>query len=203
MSALLFAIALFATQDAANAAPASAPAAAEAPADGGPAYPIGAPRDDYGLVSWCYGALRGYLDLHDQVMPEVRRIETTYRRPGSNLADDLKVYDVMQREGRKDLTLFESAIETAERASIKPIAPIGAAAVTRGRATWAAAPTMPPARVAQEWMSWTLPARCEITAQSLQRRAKLMGSAFQVNSDIPPEPEAPAVEAPVEPAPNS
>jgi hypothetical protein len=194
MSALLVALALFTAQQ--DAGPSQDPGASAAPPaaaeDAGPAFPVGAPRDDYGLVSWCYGALRGYLDLHDQVMPEVTRIETTWRRPGAKLSDDMKVYDDMRRDGQKNLKLFARAMEAAEKASIKPIGPIGAAAVRQGAATWAAAPQMPPARVAQEWMSWALPARCETTATSLESRAKLLGSAFQVNSDS----DAPGVTAP-------
>ncbi|MDP3660169.1 hypothetical protein [Phenylobacterium sp.] len=190
MSALLFVIlALFTADDPAAAADAptqTAPAVAEGTE--GPAFPIGAPHDDYGLVSWCYGSLRGYLDLHDEVMPEVTRIETTFRRPGSNLAEDLKVYDDMQRDGRKSLEQFERAIEAAEKASVRPIAAIGADAVARGRSTWAAAPEMPKARVAQEWMSWALPAVCVSTAETLEQRARLMGPAFQVNADPIQEP---------------
>jgi hypothetical protein len=188
MSALLFALALFM----ADQPPAGADAPASAAADQ-PAYPRGAPRDDYGLVSWCYGALRGYLDLHDQVMPEVTRIESEFRRPGSKLSDDLAVYDAMQKEGRKSLKTFARSMEAAEKASLKPINAIGAAALQKGRATWAAAPNMPKARVAQEWMSWTLPARCESAAAGLEQRAKLMGTAFQVNAEPDPlaAPEAP------------
>lgn len=190
MSAVLFALALFA-QDAAEPAP-QAPTAAEA------AFPPGAPRDDYGLVSWCYGALRGYLDLHDQAMPEVTRIESTYRRPGSKLSDDLKVYADLQREGQANLKLFARAMEAAERASLRPINAAGAAAVKKGRANWAAAPNMTKARLAQEWMSWALPAKCISTAHALEQRAKLQGPAFQVNT---PADETPAEAAPAEPAP--
>jgi hypothetical protein len=160
------------------------PAQAEAPAE--PAFPTGAPRDDYGLVSWCYGALRGYLDLYDQVMPEVRRIETTWRRPGSNLAEDMAVYARMRRQGQADLKDFARAMEAAERASLRPINAQGAAAVQKGRSTWAAAGNLTKARLAQEWMSWSLPVRCETTAATLEQRAKLMGTAFQVEPQVDP-----------------
>lgn len=186
MSALLLALALFA-QDAAP-----APAAAEAPAADELPYPPGAPRDDYGLVSWCYGALSGYVELKDQVMPEVTRIETTFRRPGSSLADDLKVYADMEQESRKNLKLFARAMEAAEKASSKPLNETGAAAVKRGRSTWAAAANLPKARVAQEWMSWSLPVRCTPTAEALEQRAKVLGAAFDptVGSEI----QAPSAE---------
>lgn len=201
MSVFLFALALFAAADPDAAAPAetAGPAAAEAQADAPPkpSAPVGAPTDDYGLVAWCYGALGGYLDLHDQVMPEVTRIETTWRRPGSNLKDDLKVYDDMQKEGRANLKLFARAIEAAEKASLKPINTRGAAAVKRGRNTWAAASTLPKARVAQEWMSWTLPEVCMTTAKRLETSATLMGATFDPNEGLPAaSDEAAAVPSP-------
>ncbi|WP_374571718.1 hypothetical protein [Phenylobacterium sp.] len=209
MSVLLFALALFAAADPEAAAPAEAPPAeaaapdapaAEAPAaDDAPAppvYPVGAPHDDYGLVAWCYGALGGYLDLHDQVMPEVTRIETTWRRPGSNLADDLKVYSDMQKEGRANLKLFAGAIQAAEKASLKPISARGQQAVKQGRSTWTAAATMPKARVAQEWMSWTLPEICMTTATRLKTEATLMGATFDPTEAVDAAPETPPEAAP-------
>jgi len=160
--------------------------AAEAPPAAEAGFPAGAPHDDYGFVAWCYGSLHGYLDLYDQVMPEVRRIESTWRRPGSNLADDMAVYGQMRRQGQISLKAYARAMEAAERASLKPINAKGGESVRRGQATWAAAATLPKARVAQEWMSWTLPARCDSTASDLEARAKLMGPAFQVHEEPDP-----------------
>ena len=80
MTPLAIALALLA-QDIPDLATKPEPAPAAAPAED--RLPTGAPKDDYQFVAWCYGALRGYLDLHDEVMPEVKRIETTFRRPGS------------------------------------------------------------------------------------------------------------------------
>ena len=199
MSALFFALALLA-QDAASAAP---PASEPAPAADDLPWPVGAPRDDYGLVSWCHGALTGYLDLHDQVMPEVTRIETTYRPPGRPLAEDLKVYADMQKQGRKDLKLFERAISAAEKASIKPLGPTGAAAIQKGRSVWAGASNLTAARIAQEWMSWSLPVRCGPTAERLEKNAKLLGAAFDPTAGAEPAPaEAPPAEPPAAPTTN-
>jgi hypothetical protein len=191
MSALLIALALLA-QDAPAAAepnpaaePAPAPAAEELP------YPPGSPKDDYGLVAWCYGALAGYVDLKPQVMPEVTRIETTFRAPGRTLAEDLQVYADLEKESRANLKLFGRAMEAAEKASMKPINARGAEAVRKGRTAWAAAPNLPKARLAQEWMSWSLPARCITTAESLEKRAKLLGATFDPDASTPePEPSA-------------
>src|SRR5437899_2266047 len=130
MSALAIALSFFLqAQPAAEPAPQPTDAAPAAEAPAGPAdaappedpWPAGAPRDDYQLVAWCYGVLRGYLDLHDQVMPEVTRIETTFRPPGRKLSDDLKVYGDMQKTGTKQLKEFQAALTAAEKASLKPI----------------------------------------------------------------------------------
>ena len=171
--------------------------------------PTGAPREDYPFVGWCYGALRGYLDLHDQVMPEVTRIEGAFRRPGSSLADDLKVYADMQTEGRGQLKQFQTALTAAEKASLRPINMQGAAAVRQGRMVWRNATEVSKARLAQEWMSWTLPARCETVAARLEARSNLMGATLSANqappvADPPVQEPAPATastdEAPI-PAP--
>ena len=172
-----------------KAAPAATPAAEEAPPED--RLPAGAPHDDYQFVAWCYGSLRGYLDLHDQVMPEVTRIESTYRPPDRKLSDDLKVYADMQKDGRAQLKQFQAALTAAEKASLKPINTVGAAAVAKGADVWRMTPDVTPARLAQEWMSWALPARCETTAKSLKEKATLMGGAFKAND----EPEAPAADA--------
>ena len=188
-------------QPAPEAAPPPADAAAPA-TDAPPAeerWPAGAPHDDYQFVGWCYGSLRGYLDLHDQVMPEVTRIETTYRPPGRKLSDDMKVYADLQKDGRRQLKEFQAAMTAAEKASLRPINVIGAGAVQKGRSIWNAGPEVTKARLAQEWMSWALPAKCETTAKALEARATLMGASFKVNSE--PEAEAPAPsDAPAPPA---
>ena len=191
MSAIAFALALAFAQPAPTEGAAQPPPAAVAPAPDAAApaappeaaWPAGAPHDDYLLVAWCYGALRGYVDLHDQVMPEVTRIEGEFRRPGSSLADDLKVYADEQVQAQKDLKRFRAALTAAEKASIRPINAQGAEAVAKGHAVWTAPPGTPKARMAQEWMSWTLPARCQTTATELEKKAVLMGPAFKVNAE--------------------
>ncbi|WP_411288668.1 hypothetical protein [Phenylobacterium sp.] len=188
MSALLIALSLLA-QDPAPAAAQATPPAVAAPVED--RRPVGAPRDDYPFVGWCYGTLRAYLELHDQVMPEVTRIETTFRKPGTRLSDDLKVYADMQTDGQAKLKIFQRAMLAAERASLKPINALGAEAVRKGRSTWTAGPQVTKARLAQEWMSWALPDRCETVAVALQERATLMGATFQVNAEPEPAPAAP------------
>lgn len=199
MTALAIALALFA-QDAAVAAEA-APTPVPPPAVE-ERLPTGAPKDDYPFVAWCYGALRGYLDLHDEVMPEVKRIESQFRKPGTSLEDDLKVYADMQRDGRQKLKLFQSAITAAEKASTRPLNTVGAQAVRLGRNTWLAGPEITKARKAQEWMSWALPARCERVAGELETRSRLLGATLKANAPTEAAPSA-LDEAAVEPAPEA
>lgn len=201
MSALIAALALFAAAEpAAGSAPAELTLTEDMP------YPAGAPRDDYGLVGWCYGALRGYVDLHDQMMPDVTEIEKSPpSNPDTTLAQKLAAYETIQVRAKQDMKLFARAMEAAERASLKPINTIGAAAVKKGHNAWAAAANMPKRQVAQNWMGWTLPVRCTPTAHALEERAKLMGKTFQVNTDpadLAPAPE-PETAAPVQPAPET
>jgi len=193
MTPFAIALALFA-QDPAAASPAEAPAPAAQTAQAD-RLPTGAPRDDYQFVAWCYGTLRGYLDMHDEVMPEVTRIESQFRKPGTSLKDDLKVYADMQKDGRAKLKTFQGALTAAERASVRPINTIGANAVRQGRQTWNVGTEVSKARKAQEWMSWALPARCETVAASLEQRAKLMGATLRVNEE---RSEPAATEAPAE-----
>lgn len=192
MTPLAIALALFA-QDAAAAAATAPPAPAE------DRLPTGAPKDDYQFVAWCYGSLRGYLDLHDEVMPEVTRIESQFRQPGTSLQNDLKVYADMQRDGRAKLKAFQSALTAAEKASVRPLNVQGAAAVRQGRLSWTITPEVTKARRAQEWMSWALPARCETVAAQLETRSKLMGTALKANApkDEPAPPSA--IDEPAEP----
>ena len=199
MTPFAIALALFAQAQApvAAAQPAAAPSAADR-------LPPGAPKDDYPFVAWCYGTLRGYLELHDEVMPEVTRIENQFRKPGTKLADDLKVYADMQKDGREKLKQFQAALTAAEKASVRPINVVGGNAVRQGRLTWTAGPEVTKARKAQEWMSWALPARCETVAASLEARSKLMGATLRANApkeaspsatDEPTATEAPAAES--------
>lgn len=182
MTPFAIALALFAQQPDAAAAPAPVPAEDR--------IPNGAPKEDYPFVAWCYGALRGYLDLHDEVMPEVTRIESQFRKPGTRLEDDLKVYADMQRDGRDKLKQFQAALTAAEKASVRPINAVGGAAVRQGRLTWNISPDVTKARRAQEWMSWALPARCDTVAASLEARSKLLGATLRANAPKDPPPSA-------------
>jgi len=193
MSALPLILALLIAQDTPGAPPPESAAAVEAPADplADMPFPAGASHDDYGLVAWCAGALGGYLELYDKVLPEVSRIEAAFQKPGTTHAQDMKVYSDQQKEGRADMKAFARAMQAAEKASLRPIRDQGGEAMQRGHSTWAAASSMPVRSVAQQWMGWTLPARCTPTATALEARAKLLGATFKVNEESAADP-APA-----------
>lgn len=205
-TALLFALALMA-QDA------PVTTAAPPPRTQPAATP---PTDEYGYIAWCYGALSGYVDLYDTVMPEVTRIEKAFPGP-DGAAAALKEYPAMRIQARSDLKTYGSAITAAEKASPRPIAEYGAAAMKKGRSIWGGSEAIDKARLAQVWMSWSPPGDCETRAKTLETKSNLLGQAlnYNVKSAVPvepqaapaPEPEAappppPAAEAPVEaPAP--
>jgi hypothetical protein len=181
-----------------------------------------APTDDYGYVGWCYGALGGYVDLYDKVMPEVTRIEKTFPGP-DGFAASMKEYPAMRDQAKKDLLVYRSAIVAAEKASPRPISEYGAAAIKKGRSVWSGADQVEKARLAQVWMSWSPPGDCETRAKTLETKSNLFGQALNYNvkkSEAPAsaeptpapeaapeavapaaEPEAPAPIAPVAEAP--
>jgi hypothetical protein len=139
------------------------------------------PTDDYGYVSWCYGALGGYLDLYDKVMPEVTRIEKAFPGP-DGVAASLKTYPEMRTQARLDIKTFTAAITAAEKASPRPISEYGRSAVTKGRSVWAGSDSIAKARLAQVWMSWSPPGDCETRAKALEKRSNVLGKALIYNA---------------------
>jgi hypothetical protein len=193
-TAFLLALALMAQDAPVSTAPtASAPPPRTQPA-------ATAPTDDYGYVGWCYGALGGYVELYDKVMPEVTRIEKTFPGPdGFNAA--MKEYPAMRDQAKKDLLVYRSAIVAAEKASPRPISEYGAAAIKKGHSVWTGADQVDKARVAQVWMSWAPPGDCDARAKTLETKSNLFGQAlnFNVKKGEAPAPAlaepAPAAEA--------
>jgi hypothetical protein len=188
---LVFALALLGADEPPVAAPepaappaAAAPAAPAASPQAAPmgASPVSAPADDYGYVAWCYGAISAYVELYDKAMPEVIRIERAWPTPSTE-ENINEVYPGQKKESIAELKLFERAMTAAEKASAKPIQTYGAAAIKRGRAVWTGADRVAPAQLAQFWMSWAPPAKCEETARTLEKKAKLMGQALTYNAE--------------------
>ncbi len=204
--AALLALSVLAAQPAQSAPDPSAPMAtapAAAPADtasSGPAsikvadedddgIPQNAPKDDYRFVAWCYGALDEYLQIYDIVKPDLKAIDKMFGTP----VVEAEPYHDDIAEDRKALKRFGAAIEAAEKASARPIATEGAAAMDSGRHIWAAAKLEPTRRLADAWLFWGVPVRCDRVAKSLKVRATLLGQAFAV--------EAPKIDSAATPAP--
>ncbi len=196
MAPILYALALLA-QDPAPAV-ADGPVATQVPRkqdvaplpiQGGPVTP---PSDDYGYVAWCFGAVSGYVDLYDKAMPEVIRIERAWPTPGTEENISV-VYPQQKKDALKSMELFKRAIVATEKASPTPISQQGAAAIKKGRAVWTGATSVPRAQLAQFWMSWAPPAKCDETAKALEARSILFGQALTYNAapGAAPAPAAP------------
>ncbi len=177
---LLFALALFA-QDAPAAPPTGdAPVADAGRADlrerAAAAGASSAPTDDFGFAAWCSGALDGYLEMKPRVLPEVRRIEGAFREPGRTLAQDMRVYEQIERDGRANRLSLRKTLDQAERGDAG-LATERTDAYAHGRAVWSVPDDAPKARLAQEWMSWTLPGRCDTTLKNLGDPSGLLNTA--------------------------
>jgi hypothetical protein len=144
-----------------------AAAQADALAKGEDPFPTGAPTDDYGLVGWCYGALAGHMGLYKSVMPEVERIERAFPDPAVSTDEALKDYADQHEIGAKDLDLFKSALDAADKAQSGDNGAARKASIMLGHEAWKGADSANKRTVAQLWMSWELPARCEVTAKRL------------------------------------
>jgi hypothetical protein len=138
-------------------------AAADAVAKGEEPYPTGAPTDEYGFMAWCYGALATHLALYDKVLPEVRRIEGEFPDPGVTLEQVMNGYKAQHEAGSKDLVHYGRALDI-EEATGKTGGIERSLAVAKGRDAWKGSDVSDPRQLAQVWMSWALPDRCQATA---------------------------------------
>ncbi|MGZ8362753.1 MAG: hypothetical protein ACXW3D_02725 [Caulobacteraceae bacterium] len=140
---------------------------ADAAAAGDP-FPAGAPTDDYGFVAWCEGALSGHMALRARVWPEVERIERAFPNPESPVEKELAAYEEQRKDGEKAMKLLDRALEKGEARGLNNGLDRDAA-IARGAAIWNGADTAETRNVAQLWMSWALPQRCETTAARLAK----------------------------------
>jgi hypothetical protein len=142
--------------------------------------PAGAPTDDYGFVGWCYGATDEYLKIYNQVLPDLKDIDKTV---GSPVQEDVPYAADVALE-RKALKRFADAMQAAEKASPQPIADQGKAAIAQGRDIWSKAEAMPSRKLADAWLFWGIPVRCETTAKSL----RLHPTEARANTPAPANP---------------
>jgi len=183
--ASLFALALL------TADPAPAPAAPpEEP------LPVGAPADDYGLVSWCTGALSGHMALYRQVKPELDALPDP--RP-----KETAVLDAEQiKAGNDYLALYKKATDAAEKANPRPIAERGKAMQNAGDSIWSTARNTTDGKARMwTWLSWELPGRCETAAERLYEKSLLNAQALGIDliggsSAASQKPVTPQIDAP-------
>lgn len=164
-------------QPAATPAP-TAPAAPAAQEQGEP-LPPGVPTDPYELTGWCYGALGQYLQVYEVVIPDLRDIDRMY---GSSVQNEAQPYAEDVAEARQALRRFAAAMEAAERASPRPIAPNGARAIQRGRSIWSIAQRGSRRSLARAWLYWGIPDRCDSVARELYARSTLAAPALSYNA---------------------
>ena len=151
-----------------------------APADAGPGEPLppGAPTDSYELSAWCYGALDEYLSIYDRVKPDLRDIDHMF---GTSVVEDDPYHSDMDA-ARVELKMIGEAVTQAEKASPRPIADEGGAAVRQGRAIWSVAEAKSSRELARAWLQWALPDRCDSNARELSQRSILFGKALNYNN---------------------
>jgi hypothetical protein len=166
--------------------------------------PPGAPTDDYGFVSWCYGATDEYLTIYTKVLPDLKDIDKTVGSP----VKEAEPYATDVAAQHKALKRFGDAIAAAEKATSDPInSTEGQAAIAKGRSIWSVAETLPNRKLADAWLFWGIPVRCERTAKSLHAHSlaalggkKPAGVDQAASADLRPEvgsaADAPAADAP-------
>ena len=183
LTASLFALMLAAADPAPGPAPEPAmPTLKSAPVAPPPEepFPVGAPQDDYGFVSWCYGALSGHMELYKIVKPELDKLPDQDPKETAALdAEQLKA-------GQEYLALYKRAMEAAEKASPQPINARGGQAVKAGGNIWAPALQADPKTRMWSYLSWDLPGRCETTAEKLFEKSQLAAEALGITIEDAP-----------------
>ncbi len=175
----LLALALLA-QDAPADTPAPAvPAAAATAAAEGP-IPPGAPEDDYGLVSWCHGALSGHMALYQQVKPTLDALQNDPKVQGGGVSPGQTTAEMDAQQmaaGREYLALYERATKAAETANPR-LRPRGEQARAKGAGIWTpASNAVDPKTRMWSWLMWELPGRCETASKRLEEKSALLAPA--------------------------
>ncbi len=148
-------------------------------ADQGEPLPAGAPTDPYQLTAWCYGAMGEWIDIYGRIKPDLRAIDKLF---GSSVKDEQEPYAADMRAARDELTVLATAVSEAEKASPQPIAQQGLAAIKMGQAVWRPAEDQTSRRLADAWLTWALPDKCDVVARSLTERSRLLGKALTFNA---------------------
>ena len=102
--------------------------------------PAGAPADDFGLVAWCHGALRGHMALAAQIN---------------------EVDQDQEAIGREYLKSYEAALTSAPQSKTADGSRVADAARQTGYNSWAAARTSQNRETQKfTYLGWQMPGRC-------------------------------------------
>jgi hypothetical protein len=143
--------------------------AAQAPRDNG------LPKDDYGLVAWCHGALAGQLDLDPIAHKDMEQIEGK-----AKVAARAKEDAEMVKERRVYLKDYEHALAAAEAASPVAIHQQGVDAELRGFRMWNETRNKAPIWRMLDWGMWDPnDAGCNDAAKRLYAKSSLFGEALK------------------------
>jgi hypothetical protein len=167
--ASLFALALMTADP--QAAAAAAPPAAPSPE----APPPGAPTDDYGLVSWCTGALTGHMALYTMVKPELDSL------PDSKPKETVVLDAEQLKAGNEYLALYKRATDAAEKASPQVIHDRGLQAQRMGQSIWTPAVQADSRTRMWSYLGWELPGACETSAERLYEKSLLSAQALGID----------------------
>jgi hypothetical protein len=120
--------------------------------------PAGAPSDDFGLVAWCHGALRGHMELAEKI----------------GEADEEQ-----QTIGREYLKGYDLALAAAPEAKASGGAAVAAAARKTGYDSWESARTSGNRETQRyTYLGWQLPGRCEHAAKRISNNPNLFSAAL-------------------------
>ena len=139
------------------------------------AVPAGAPADDYGLVSWCSGALTGHMALYTMVKPQLDALPDS--RPKETAVLDAE----QMKAGNEYLALYKRATDAAERASPQNLTDRGAEMRLKGNAIWNPAKQADDKTRMWTWLGWELPGRCETAAERLYEKSLLSAQALGID----------------------
>ena len=153
------------------------------------------PKDDYGLVAWCHGALAGQLELDPVAHADMISIEGK-----AKVAARAKGDAQMEKDRREYLHDYERALAAAEKASPTAIHQYGVDSEVSGYKLWSATRQKPPIWRMLDWGMWDPnDAGCGDAAKRLYNKATLFGEALKgsasdkavenkADADAPPPP---------------
>ncbi|HEV2365711.1 MAG TPA: hypothetical protein VGS12_16085, partial [Caulobacteraceae bacterium] len=166
------------------------------PAGGGGSgepLPASAPTNPYQLTAWCYGAMDEWVTIYDRVKPQLIRIDKTF---GTTVKNEKEPYESDMAAARAELKVLAGAITAAEKASPQPIAEQGADEIRAGRSIWTPAESKSQRELADAWLTWGMPDKCDTVARQLAASSALLGQALKYNNPSALDAAAPAPASP-------